>query len=170
MDTYSINKPSFFVFDGARNDAVYFAASREKNGAGLRVSVLDGSKMQDMDGLYDEYALGFRFPSYFGRNWAALEECMLDLEWFPAKAYLIVVLDAPLVLRKANTGDAAAFLRLLARVVNDWNSGSPVGAYPARGPLPFHVAFHTYTQDVVRYRNHVAEITGEPVSTLDMSS
>ncbi|MBL3582063.1 barstar family protein [Oleidesulfovibrio alaskensis] len=35
-----------------------------------------------------------QFPDYFGRNWDALEECMQDMKWLPAKHYILIIHDA----------------------------------------------------------------------------
>jgi len=31
------------------------------------------------------------FPSWFGANWDAFEDCMTDLEWAPAPAYVVLL-------------------------------------------------------------------------------
>jgi RNAse (barnase) inhibitor barstar len=46
--------------------------------------------------LFAVLADKLRFPSYFGRNWDALEECLGDLSWLPAdRAVFLVHLDLP---------------------------------------------------------------------------
>lgn len=39
-------------------------------------------------------ARAMRFPSYFGRNWDAFEECITDLSWLPAAGYVLLY-EAP---------------------------------------------------------------------------
>ncbi len=124
--------------------------------------------MQNMAGLYDEFAKSFNFPPYFGNNWAALEECLLDLEWLPARAYLTLITEANLLLKSEAQGDTEAFMKMLARITNDWNGGSPTGVYPVRGPIPFHILFHTFLQDADRFRDRLASVIGEPVSSLQI--
>jgi len=41
--------------------------------------------------LFDKIAGAMKFPSYFGRNWDALDECLSDLEWLPTTGFLLVV-------------------------------------------------------------------------------
>src|SRR5215470_46478 len=60
---------------------------------GSRVLLLDGTRMSELDGLFREFVRAFEFPEYFGWNWSAFNECVRDLSWLPAHAYLAVVSD-----------------------------------------------------------------------------
>ncbi|HRE43604.1 MAG TPA: barstar family protein [Terricaulis sp.] len=39
--------------------------------------------------LFAALARTLRFPDYFGRNWAALDECLGDLSWLPRDVALL---------------------------------------------------------------------------------
>src|SRR4051812_6858993 len=67
--------------------------------AGLTVRTVRGAKMRSTQALMDEVSAALQFPDYFGENWAALDECMADMEWLlPVKGFVLVVRDADLVL------------------------------------------------------------------------
>ena len=66
---------------------------------------ISGKKCKTKAGLLDEFSRVFSFPDYFGHNWDALEECLADLDWLPAKGYLVVVTDADQVLTKPDEED-----------------------------------------------------------------
>lgn len=65
--------------------------------------------------LFAEFKRQLKFPSYFGRNWDAFEECLTDLEWLPGCSYVIVV-----------------------RAGEHWATPS---FRPRREPVSFHVVF-----------------------------
>jgi RNAse (barnase) inhibitor barstar len=46
--------------------------------AGFKVFHLDGSKIHNEKEFFDEAARVFGFPAYFGRNWAAWNDCLGD--------------------------------------------------------------------------------------------
>ncbi|MEV0081491.1 barstar family protein [Saccharopolyspora sp. NPDC050642] len=46
---------------------------------GAHLAVIDGSKCQSDRELFDEFARQLEFPSYFGYNWGAFDECLSDL-------------------------------------------------------------------------------------------
>jgi hypothetical protein len=50
----------------------------------------------------DEFALrllgqALRFPSYYGVNWDAADECLADMSWEPADGYVVLLLPTTLV-------------------------------------------------------------------------
>ena len=67
--------------------------------------IISGKKCKTKAGLLDEFSRVFSFPDYFGHNWDALEECLADLDWVPAKGYLVLVTDADQVLTKPDEED-----------------------------------------------------------------
>src|SRR5690349_7388606 len=62
---------------------------------GLRLLEVNGANARTVDELFDEFAEKLEFPDYFGRNWAAFDECIADLEWLPADGYLLIIRNAP---------------------------------------------------------------------------
>ena len=50
--------------------------------------------MRTVAAFFNEIASALQFPPYFGENWAAFEDCMRDLDWLPASAYVLVLWDA----------------------------------------------------------------------------
>ena len=78
--------------------------------------VVRGSKSRASHALFDEVAAAWQFPPYFGENWDALDECLADLEWLRASAYVLFVADALLLL---GGGVAGCAFRLFVEVVSD---------------------------------------------------
>lgn len=53
---------------------------------------VDGALIPDKAALLDALAAAFRFPSYFGKNWDALLDCLRSLpDELPAKGYVLAV-------------------------------------------------------------------------------
>lgn len=81
---------------------------------------IDGEKAADKAGLMAETAAALKFPSYFGRNWDALLDCLRSLpEFNPAGGYVLAVRNSGAFLAGAGedmenfrdvAGLAAAFL------------------------------------------------------------
>ena len=61
--------------------------------------------------LLDFLARAFPLPAYFGHNWDALEECLLDLDWLTGPRVALVHRDIPLA---AAPADQVLYLRILA--------------------------------------------------------
>jgi hypothetical protein len=72
------------------------------------------------------------FPDYFGHNWDALEECLADLDWLPAKGYVLLFTDAELILPD-DEEEFATFLEVLNDAGEAWASGQA-----AKRARPFH--------------------------------
>ena len=107
------------------------------DGEAVACRLLRGAKMMSESRLLDECAAALQFPCYFGDNWAALDECMADLSWLPARARVLCVTGAHMVLGEDAEGPAR-FFRLLERAAAEW--AKPDAFRPAAA---FHVVLQT---------------------------
>lgn len=105
---------------------------------GFVSKVLRGGKCRTRGGLFTEFARALDFPDYFGHNWDALEECLADLEWLPAKGYVLFLTDAEQVLCD-DEEDYATLLEVLSDAGEAWGSGQ--AGMGSRRATPFHVVF-----------------------------
>ncbi len=103
---------------------------------GVVVKRIEGRRCATKDGLLSEFARALEFPSYFGQNWDAFEECLTDLSWMPAAGYLIVVTHAEQVLR-GNDEDYATFVDSLQAAGHEW---------AGMRAIPFHVVLTVLEQ------------------------
>jgi len=99
---------------------------------GFALRVVRGAKCRTAAGLFQEFARALKFPDYFGHNWDALEECLADLEWLPAKGYVLAVTEAEQVLIKEED-DYSTFLEVLNDAGESWAAGQA-----GSGSRPFH--------------------------------
>lgn len=60
-----------------------------------------GAKLKTTQGLFDEFSAAMQFPYYFGENWNAFRDCLLDLEWLSSDAYGVVVSDSQRLLEES---------------------------------------------------------------------
>jgi len=131
---------------------------RPPNEFALRI--IQGGKCRTTAGLLTECARALGFPDYFGHNWDALEECLTDLEWLPAKGYILVITNAADVLSNDET-EYETFLEILCDAGEAWGSGQ--AGMGARRATPFHTLFAVSEQEKAK-RAHwgMKEINGEP--------
>jgi RNAse (barnase) inhibitor barstar len=108
--------------------------------AGFVLRTLSGKKCKTKASLLTEFAQALEFPDYFGHNWDALEECLTDLEWLPAKGYVFCMTEAEHVL----AGDDEEYETLLEVLSDAGEAWAGVRASD-RGSagVPFHVVFVT---------------------------
>ena len=121
--------------------------------------IIQGAKCQTIAGLLTECARALDFPDYFGHNWDALEECLTDLEWLPAKGYILLITDAGCVL--PNEEEYETFLEILRDAGEVWaNVQAGMGTQRA---TPFHVLFAVSEQEKAkRSRWGMKSINAEP--------
>ena len=126
---------------------------------GYTLKVIKGAKCQTTDGLLTECARALDFPDYFGHNWDALEESLADLEWLPAKGYILLITDAAHVLPDGEE-EYETFLEILRDAGEAWGSGQ--AGMGARRATPFHVLFAVSEREKAK-RAHwgMEEITAE---------
>lgn len=110
------------------------AESAVKVPDGFLFKIVRGGKCRSVTGLFAELAATLEFPDYFGHNWDALEECLADLEWLPAKGYVLLFTDAELILPDdEDEEEFATFLEVLNDAGEAWASGQA-----AKRARPFH--------------------------------
>jgi len=73
--------------------------------------------LANKEALLAWYAKDLRFPSYFGANWDAFNDCIRDLSWVAASNIIIVHGDLPMAGRLS---DQDIYLDVLANAVLDW--------------------------------------------------
>lgn len=85
-------------------------------GAGFEIVTVAGSAITNVSTLFEEMARAFRFPDYFGHNWAALTDCLRDLgdRESPRIAVLWLEADASLEADLQTFLDANQVLDLVA--------------------------------------------------------
>jgi RNAse (barnase) inhibitor barstar len=128
-------------------------------GSSNRVVVLRGEKMRSFASLYDEISAALQFPYYFGNNFNALQECLVDLEWYPAAAYVVVLLNAADTLSAEKEEDQIALLRLFERVSSEWSSIPRGDATHYQAAVPFHFLLHAERSNA-RALDRLIEISG----------
>jgi RNAse (barnase) inhibitor barstar len=101
------------------------------------IRTIDGGKCVTKRALFAEFKRQLKFPSYFGRNWDAFEECLTDLEWLPGCGYVIVVRAADKLLSKSEN-EYRTFLDIVGATAEHWATPS---FQPRREPVSFHVVF-----------------------------
>lgn len=83
-----------------------------------------GSGVHSTEELFDEFSLKLKFPSYFGRNWNALKDCLSDLVWLPGAGARVALLhDAEPHLPR---NEMALYLSVLADSIVAHEGGSRV--------------------------------------------
>ena len=81
---------------------------------------IDGSAIEGKAELLRALATALDFPPYFGRNWDALADCLMDLAWLPAVGkVLLFAHPAPLIRRAPATWATAA--TIFAEAADFWS-------------------------------------------------
>lgn len=65
---------------------------------GTATRLVRGDRCTSKDRTLQEWAAALQFPSYFGHNWDAFEDCLNDLEWLNARRTVAIVTQADALL------------------------------------------------------------------------
>jgi RNAse (barnase) inhibitor barstar len=60
---------------------------------GVRLFHIDGARVQNKGRFLAVAADAMGFPEWFGSNWDAFHDCVTDLAWEPASAYVVLLGD-----------------------------------------------------------------------------
>jgi RNAse (barnase) inhibitor barstar len=104
--------------------------------------VIRGHKATTKPAFFDECAAAWQFPYYFGENWDAFEECLTDLQWLPAEAYVFCVTRAVHLLEKEPSDQQQRLLLVLQGIAKEWGQ-----ATPSRPAAVFHVLLHCTAEE-----------------------
>jgi hypothetical protein len=99
---------------------------------------LRGSKMRTLGSLWDEFCATLQFPWDFAETWVALKECLRDLSWLPADAYILAVYDSEKVLCDERPEELSTLLRCLDGAGKAWSRADVSEAVRHRRAKPFH--------------------------------
>ena len=108
---------------------------------GFFIARCDGANMQTKVSMFQEFADKFQFPSYFGHNWDAMEECLGDLEWIESPGYIAFIMDADLIFKKERK--RLEKFRLLVTILDQCARDFNYGRYYEIDdiPKPFHIVW-----------------------------
>ena len=127
---------------------------------GYALKIIKGRQCKTPAHLFAEFAQALEFPDYFGHNWDALEECLADLEWLPAKGYILLITEAGHVLPD-DEDEFQTFLEILRDAGEAWGNGQ--AGMSTQRATPFHVLFAVSEQEKSK-RAHwgMKEINAKP--------
>jgi hypothetical protein len=104
------------------------------------VQIIEGDHCNTVINLFKEFALKFNFPSYFGENWAAFDECLNDLDWLNAQDYVLFITRIDRLLADKDE-EFRLFISTLYRSAQEWATGRRFDSFPTK-PSSFHVVFY----------------------------
>lgn len=82
---------------------------------------VDLSKVTTKNELLDAFATALDFPSYFGRNWDALNDCLTDLSWLDARGWQLNV-SGSAAFERNHPKSFATLREVLANAADYWTS------------------------------------------------
>lgn len=81
---------------------------------GCAVRIIRGNLCRDSTALFSEFAGVLQFPTYFGYNWDAYEECLSECcEWFDCSGLILTVQNAETTLQDDDDRQWEIFCDLL---------------------------------------------------------
>lgn len=87
--------------------------------AGCLVLRVDLGASRDKDRMLSAIGKSMRFPEWFGHNWDALTDCLLDMGWLPATGYVVILEHCDGVHGHAEE-DFVRLMRVFQEVADTW--------------------------------------------------
>ena len=140
--------PPWLVKTTTRVLDLRYAIEQISESRGFVIRSLDGRAMTTVEGMLKEFGKALSFPDYYGRNSAALEECLNDLSWLSAPGYVLVVANSSALLSGEPESEMTWLLKLLERVCEEWSRSVSLGEEWDRPEVPFHVVFQAEADEM----------------------
>ncbi|MGD9955756.1 MAG: barstar family protein [Candidatus Nanopelagicales bacterium] len=116
-------------------DATIEELEAEADDLGWRCVVLDGAEVEDRESFLQMCDEAFGLPDWFGMNWDALEECLIDLDLGEDEGVLVVWSSWGL-LAEAEPPAFAIAVDILGSAVRSWASDGVAGGVMLLGEGP----------------------------------
>jgi RNAse (barnase) inhibitor barstar len=133
----SANGPWVVKYIGQAQDLLSSIKKLFRGGRGVHISLLDGSKMNTLTDVYREMRTEFNFPSYFGNNLDALDECLSDPDIMTEDNYITILVNSDLLLKDEEIDKVYGFVETLKEVGEGWAKSND--ANRENKIVPFHV-------------------------------
>lgn len=99
-----------------------------------KLFVLNGTQIKDKPTFLEKIAKAMHFPSYFGKNWDALNDCLTDMEWERATGY-VLLFQSPDRFIKTSPDDWKVAQEILRSAIQFWQEQK----------IPFYVLLRNST-------------------------
>lgn len=111
------------LHDSAKSGAYRLSLPLDMLGAAARHEEfhfveVDCAEVYDKDTLIAALAEALKFPDWFGGNWDALEDCLMDLTWIDAPGYVLVLKDCDAIMEE-NPDDFTTALEVFDGAAGD---------------------------------------------------
>ncbi len=124
---------------------------------GVKICGLHGESFPTERDFMEVLQKVFQLPGYFGKNWNAFEECIHDLDWLPAKSYIIFITNTDRLFCK-DTQAFDNFVDIMKEAAGDWMTSKENHPYFPRPAIPFHVLFHAEPENETIARERLKKI------------
>ncbi|MGK5556136.1 barstar family protein [Actinomadura kijaniata] len=95
--------------------------------AGWRTFTVDAGRVRDGDGFLKLCGEAFDLPEWYGENWDALQDCLTDLSWAPARHGYLVLWERWTGLAEDDQKAFRTALDVFAEAVEWWrDTGTPM--------------------------------------------
>lgn len=88
-------------------------------GNGYPVFRIDLAKAKDKEDMLAVIGRAMNFPEWYGHNWDALMDCLVDLDWRPAEGYVIILEHCDGIHGRAEA-DFVQTLQVFENAANEW--------------------------------------------------
>lgn len=110
--------PGIYKIESSINIEDLFHFTKQQDFELIRIN---GKEILNKKMFLQKFAESASFPEYFGQNWDAFWECIVDLEWLPAKGYVIYYENPDFFISNAPSEWEIA-LDILVKAVDFWKN------------------------------------------------
>lgn len=86
----------------------------------LLARAVRGRKCATREAFFNEVGAAWQLPYHFGENWDALVDCLSDLRWRPADAYVFIVQRAASFLNHEPPETLKTFVSAMSQIAERW--------------------------------------------------